>query len=111
MMSKILLVLLVAIVAMSAEAFAPAFLPKTAITTTTPLFACRANAKKEKRKRNRENMRKFATPSGGSRGRRTLTRRKQMKKLQSNKARQLEAEFIAKCFTTGPPPNVEEEES
>jgi hypothetical protein len=66
------------------------------------LFACRVNAKREKVKRNRENMRKFATP-----GKRGTSRRKILKKAQSQKARQEENEFIAKCFITGPGPNVE----
>lgn len=59
------------------------------------LASCRTNAKKEKIKRNRENMRKFKT--GGRKG---LTRRKLLKKAQSSKARQDEAEFIAKCYVT-----------
>jgi hypothetical protein len=62
------------------------------------------NAKKEKIKRNRENMRKFASP-----GKRGTSRRKTLKKILSNKARQTENEFIAKCFITGPPPNESDE--
>ena len=69
-------------------------MPRTAVA---PLFSCRTNAKKEKIKRNRENMRKFKT--GGRRG---VSRRKLLKKGQASKARQEEAEFIAKCFTTVP---------
>lgn len=42
-------------------------------------------------------MRKFKT--GGRKG---LTRRKLLKKAQSSKARQEEAEFIAKCYITMP---------
>jgi hypothetical protein len=61
------------------------------------------NAKREKVKRNRENMRKFATP-----GRKGLSRRKLLKKAQSSKARQEENEFIAKCFITGPAPNLQD---
>jgi hypothetical protein len=61
------------------------------------------NAKKQKVKRNRENMRKFATP-----GRKGLSRRKILKKAQSSKARQEENEFIAKCFIIGPAPNVQD---
>ena len=61
------------------------------------------NAKKQKIKRNRENMRKFSTP-----GRRGTSRRKILKKAQASKARQEENEFIAKCFITGPAPNAEE---
>ena len=68
--------------------------------TTTALEACRVNAKKEKIKRNRENMRKFKT--GGRRG---TSRRKLIKKTLSSKARQSENEFIAKCFITMAPPN------
>lgn len=73
-------------------------------TSSTSLFASRVNAKKEKLKRNRENMRKFATP-----GRRGTSRRKILKKAQSSKARQEENEFIAKCFITGPAPGGSEE--
>ena len=79
----------------SQQAFVPAFYPRQ--VAAKPLFACRTNAKKEKMKRNRENMRKFKT--GGRRG---VSRRKLMKKGQASKARQEEAEFIAKCFTSVP---------
>jgi hypothetical protein len=80
-------------------------LPATTLSTsTTSLFASRTNAKKLKIKRNRENMRKFATP-----GRRGLSRRKLLKKAQASKARQEENEFIAKCFITGPAPNSDDE--
>jgi len=69
----------------------------------TSLESCRTNAKKEKIKRNRENMRKFKT--GGRKG---LSRRKILKKAQASKARQEESEFIAKCFITVPPPTTED---
>ena len=61
------------------QAFAPfpSFVGKSALATSTALDACRVNAKKEKRKRNRENMRKFQQKRGTS-------RRKIMKKLRSN---------------------------
>jgi hypothetical protein len=72
----------------------------TLSTSSTFLFASRTNAKKEKIKRNRENMRKFSTP-----GRRGTSRRKILKRAQASKARQEENEFIAKCFITGPAPN------
>jgi len=48
-------------------------------------------------------MRKFKT--GGRKG---VSRRKLLKKAQSSNARQVEAEFIAKCFITVPAPNTEE---
>lgn len=70
--------------------------------STTSLFASRVNAKKEKRKRNRENMRKFSSP-----GKRGTSQRKILKKLQANAARERENEFIAKCFITGPAPNAD----
>jgi hypothetical protein len=73
--------------------------------SSTSLFASRVNAKKLKIKRNRENMRKFASP-----GRRGTTRRKILKKAQASKARQDENEFIAKCFITGPSPNERDDE-
>ncbi len=83
------------------KAFAPrpAFF-KPALVSSTELLASRINAKKEKIKRNRENMRKFSTP-----GRRGTSRRKTLKKVLSSRARQSENEFIAKCFITGPAPN------
>jgi hypothetical protein len=80
-------------------------MPKTAISLTTTLFACRSNAKKEKIKRNRENMRKFKT--GG--GRKGLSRRKLLKKAQASKARQDESEFIAQCFITVPASNASDD--
>ena len=72
------------------------------VDTATVLEACRMNAKKEKRKRNRENMRKFKT--GGRKG---VSRRKLMKKALASTARQQENEFIAKCYITTAPPNSE----
>ena len=51
------------------------------------------NAKKEKRLRNRDNMRKFK-----KRGK--ISRKKMMRKVASNEARALENEFITKCFTS-----------
>ena len=77
----------------------PAIMPRE---SSSALFSCRTNAKKEKIKRNRDNMRKFKT--GGKRG---ISRRKLMKKGQASKARAEEAEFIAKCFITAPAPNSE----
>jgi hypothetical protein len=73
------------------------------VASSTSLDACRSNAKKEKIKRNRENMRKFRT--GGKKG---LTKRKLLKKAQASKARQSESEFIAKCFIAIPPPEERE---
>merc|ERR1719343_60031 len=80
----------------SAQAFVPvAFSPRTSIEKSiTSLDACRVNAKKEKRKRNRENMRKFSTGGKGA------SRRKIMKKAQAANERVKENEFIAKCFIT-----------
>ena len=49
------------------------------------------NAKKEKRVRNRENMRKFSKKRGPS-------RKKLMRKVLSNAMREREAEFVAKLF-------------
>ena len=80
------------------QAFAP-HLSFSRISAVEPLFSCRTNAKKEKIKRNRENMRKFKTS-----GRRGTSRRKIMKKALSTKARQDESEFIAKCFISTPAP-------
>ena len=44
-----------------------AFLPKLSVKSSTALDACRRNNKIEKRKRNREYARKFASKVGGSR--------------------------------------------
>ena len=77
---------------------------KPVTLSSTSLFASRVNAKKEKIKRNRENMRKFSSP-----GKRGTSRRKILKKAQSSKARQEEMEFIAKCFITGPAPGEGED--
>lgn len=74
-----------------------------AASTSTSLDASRINAKQEKRKRNRENMRKFK--KGGKKG---TSKKKTMRKLQSGAARQVENEFIAKCFMTVSPPNSDE---
>ena len=76
------------------QAFAPAstFGVRT-LASTTELEACRVNAKKEKRQRNRENMRKFQ-----KRGK--TSRKKMMRKVASGEMRQLENEFIVKCFTS-----------
>jgi len=62
-------------------------------TSITELEACRINAKKEKRLRNRDNMRKFK-----KRGK--ISRKKMMRKLASNDARAEENEFMTKCFIT-----------
>jgi hypothetical protein len=83
-----------------------AFVPRSA-TLVSPwslFMASRTNAKKEKIKRNRENMRKFKTT-----GRKGTSRRKILKKAQSSKARQEEAEFIAKCYITTAAPIVEDD--
>merc|ERR1719251_387585 len=99
-MRGLFVIALLAVLALS-SAFAPtpSFTTRS-IATTTELEACRVNAKKEKRIRNRDNMRKFK-----KRGK--ISRKKMMRKLASNEARQLENEFIAKCFTTV---TIEEEE-
>mmetsp|Transcript_55377 Transcript_55377/g.134491 ORF Transcript_55377/g.134491 Transcript_55377/m.134491 type:complete len:107 (-) Transcript_55377:423-743(-) len=91
---------LVAILAMAALFSVDAFTVRPTFSSTQPasstlLESCRRNAKKEKIKRNRENMRKFSTP-----GRRGTSRRKVLKKALATKARQEESEFISKCFIT-----------
>eukprot|EP00534_Pseudo-nitzschia_fraudulenta_P003649 CAMPEP_0201123926 /NCGR_PEP_ID=MMETSP0850-20130426/9245_1 /ASSEMBLY_ACC=CAM_ASM_000622 /TAXON_ID=183588 /ORGANISM="Pseudo-nitzschia fraudulenta, Strain WWA7" /LENGTH=106 /DNA_ID=CAMNT_0047391045 /DNA_START=86 /DNA_END=406 /DNA_ORIENTATION=+ len=98
MIQRILLLVVLAVAAFStSEAFAPVAFPKAAeLTSSTSLFGCRVNAKKEKIKRNRENMRKFSSP-----GKRGTSRRKVLKKAQASEARQKENEFITKCFITG----------
>mmetsp|Transcript_14433 Transcript_14433/g.21207 ORF Transcript_14433/g.21207 Transcript_14433/m.21207 type:complete len:102 (-) Transcript_14433:136-441(-) len=92
-MRGLFIVALLAVIALS-SAFAPVptFGVRT-VSTSTELEACRVNAKKEKRQRNRENMRKFQ-----KRGK--TSRKKMMRKVASSEMRQLESEFIAKCFTT-----------
>jgi hypothetical protein len=85
---------------MQAFTVTPPITTRSVVSFDTALEACRQNAKKDKRKRNRENMRKFKT--GGRRG---TSRRKMIKKALSSTARQSEAEFIAKCFLTTAAPN------
>merc|ERR1712232_233816 len=72
----------------------PSFVGQNSVTAPTELQACRVNAKKEKRQRNRENMRKFRKRGG--------SKRKQMRKIQGNNLRQMENEFVAKCFIALP---------
>merc|ERR1712161_183061 len=80
--------------ALSSEAFitSPSFVGRSDCVPTE-LDACRRNAKKEKRKRNRENMRKFQKPGAG-----TTTRKSLSKKNSSNAEREREEQFMAKCF-------------
>lgn len=92
-MRDFFIIALLSVIAL-ASAFAPA--PTFGVrTASTSLFACRVNAKKEKRQRNRENMRKFQ-----QRGK--TSRKKMMRKVASSEQRQLENEFVAKCFTSMP---------
>lgn len=64
------------------------------VATTTSLDASRINAKIEKRKRNRENMRKFK--KGGKKG---TSRKKTMRKLASGAARQVSGDNQIELFT------------
>jgi len=96
MFHRFLLVALVALAAIISNTEAFAVHPIFSQASSTALFGCRVNAKKEKIKRNRENMRKFSTP-----GKRGMSRRKVLKKAQASEARQKENEFISKCFITG----------
>eukprot|EP00555_Chaetoceros_dichaeta_P007932 CAMPEP_0198263308 /NCGR_PEP_ID=MMETSP1447-20131203/11675_1 /TAXON_ID=420782 /ORGANISM="Chaetoceros dichaeta, Strain CCMP1751" /LENGTH=98 /DNA_ID=CAMNT_0043951851 /DNA_START=100 /DNA_END=396 /DNA_ORIENTATION=+ len=76
------------------SAFAPStpFVTRSAIGSPTELEASRINAKKEKRLRNRDNMRRFRKKG-------KISRKRQMRKIASGEQRELENEFIAKCFT------------
>mmetsp|Transcript_36 Transcript_36/g.88 ORF Transcript_36/g.88 Transcript_36/m.88 type:complete len:108 (+) Transcript_36:123-446(+) len=99
MFQKLFLLVVLAIAAISStEAFGilPPLPRSAVVASSTSLFGCRVNAKKEKIKRNRENMRKFSSP-----GKRGTSRRKILKKAQASDARQKENEFIMKCFITG----------
>jgi len=96
MFQRFLLVAFVALAAVISSTEAFAVRPIFSQASPTALFGCRVNAKKEKIKRNRENMRKFSTP-----GKRGMSRRKVLKKAQASEARQKENEFISKCFITG----------
>jgi len=80
-------------------AFSPAISTSSGARVSTELLACRVNAKKEKRQRNRDNMRKFQKKRGSS-------RRKLMKKLASNAATDRENEFVSKLFMTMPGPEI-----
>uniref|UniRef100_A0A7S3PU51 Uncharacterized protein n=1 Tax=Chaetoceros debilis TaxID=122233 RepID=A0A7S3PU51_9STRA len=97
-MRGLFIVALLAVIALS-SAFAPSATFVGRVTSTTELEASRINAKKQKRQRNRDNMRKFQ-----KRGK--ISRKKMMRKVAAGEMRQLENEFIAKCFTS-----VVEEES
>mmetsp|Transcript_14630 Transcript_14630/g.25001 ORF Transcript_14630/g.25001 Transcript_14630/m.25001 type:complete len:106 (+) Transcript_14630:104-421(+) len=103
MIRSLLVFAILAAVAISTQAFVAPSVGQPALASTTSLDASRVNAKQEKRKRNRDNMRKFK--KGGRRG---TSRKKMMRKMQSSAARQVENEFIAKCFITVPPPNSDE---
>mmetsp|Transcript_14428 Transcript_14428/g.22264 ORF Transcript_14428/g.22264 Transcript_14428/m.22264 type:complete len:106 (-) Transcript_14428:97-414(-) len=103
MIRSLLFAALLAVFAISTEAFVAAPFSRPALATTTSLDASRINAKQEKRKRNRENMRKFKR--GGKRG---TSRKKMMRKVASSAQRIVENEFIAKCFMTVPPPNSDD---
>mmetsp|Transcript_7961 Transcript_7961/g.12873 ORF Transcript_7961/g.12873 Transcript_7961/m.12873 type:complete len:107 (+) Transcript_7961:95-415(+) len=104
MIRSLLVFAVLAAVAISTQAFVvPSVGQTTLAASTTSLDASRVNAKQEKRKRNRDNMRKFK--KGGKKG---TSRKKMMRKMQSSAARQVENEFIAKCFLTVPPPNSDE---
>jgi len=93
--SKIVLMVIASMIMLKVDAFVSTTAPSIfGITSTTSLNACRVNAKKEKRKRNRDNMRKFMKKGG--------SKRKQLRKIQGNNVRQQENEFIAKCFTLIP---------
>merc|ERR1712008_381186 len=96
---RALLLFVFLVLAVSTKAFTltpPVISTRSVVSeSATALEACRMNAKKDKRKRNRENMRKFKTG-----GRKVISRRKLMKKALANKARQDENEFISKCFIT-----------
>ncbi|CAB9496925.1 expressed unknown protein [Seminavis robusta] len=108
MVPRALLLLALLVLAVSTQAFTvtPSPLATRSISSAafdTALEGCRVNAKKEKIKRNRENMRKFKV--GGRKG---TSRRKLLKKALASKARQEEAEFISKCFITSSAPNSED---
>ena len=66
------------------QAFVVAPVGQPALASTTALDACRINAKQEKRKRNRENMRKFK--KGGRKG---TSKKKLMRKAASSVQRQV----------------------
>jgi len=92
-MRSLLVIVALALVA-SSQAFVPAPAFNVAVESATSLDACRTNAKKEKRVRNRDNMRKFQKRGG--------SRKSTVKKQLASQERQNEAEFIAKCFITTP---------
>merc|ERR1711966_310229 len=101
MIRSLLALAVLAALALSTQAFVVPSVGQPALAaSTTSLDASRINAKQEKRKRNRENMRKFK--KGGRKG---TSKKKLMRKAASGAQRQVENEFIAKCFLTVPPPN------
>ena len=81
------------VAAISTQAFVVPSIGQSALaTTSTSLDASCITAKIEKRKRNRENMRKFK--KGGKKG---TSRKKMMRKIQSSAARQVSV-FFANNF-------------
>lgn len=91
----------------SCSAFVPtAFSPANTRVTRTPLViteACRLNAKKEKRARNVENMRRFKkAPAAGGMGGRKKKGGKSVKSatigLKRAAAKERENEFVASLF-------------
>uniref|UniRef100_A0A7S1URQ5 Uncharacterized protein n=1 Tax=Grammatophora oceanica TaxID=210454 RepID=A0A7S1URQ5_9STRA len=108
MMSRVLLVLaFLAIATLSVDAFVAPRPSAFVKLQTTALEACRRNTKKEKAKRNQQNMRKFQVGTG----RRGMTRRKLLKKQQASDMRALEQEYIMKAFTTMAAPNTDAAEA
>ena len=65
-------------------------------------MANRINAKKEKRKRNKENMRKFKKPVSKVRGKNTSAK-SSAQGVKRAAAREAEAAFVAKLFTAAVP--------
>lgn len=100
MSRSLLFIVVFAVAALYTQAFAP--VPTFSVgQSSTSLDSCRTNAKKEKRLRNRDNMRKFQRRGG--------SRKRVIKKELASQERQKENEFIAKCFVTTDPINIEEE--
>ena len=99
---------LLALVALlsTAAAFAPARTAGVSTRSSTITMACRLNAKKEKRARNVENMRKFKKPTGKKfgpgKGKGNSAKASAMG-VKRAAAREAEANFVATLFSSVDP--------
>lgn len=111
----------VALVVASVSAFAPvpttlasSVLARTAAPESSPvvLEACRRNTKKEKRQRNKENMRQFKKGDGKKvMGKKAPSRKKLALKAASAHEKEREAEFMTRLFQHTEAREISQEEA